>query len=222
MPFASASLYDALSVHRSTRSNAVINVVAANWAIRSRIARRETSRRCGTWRMPSRKSNSGTPLGLQRSWCRYTDEWHILEDLSYGRIPNISGKGFCAQYMLEMLQKSRMILDNKVQNLALKSTTRLLLMPQYSATSTSTSSTSSASLPATSAAGEVAEPQIGHLIVIDRASDLLTPLCTQLTYEGLIDEAFNINHSTLGHHRCVSPRPLSDAWSATFLQCSSR
>lgn len=37
--------------------------------------------------------------------------------------------------------------------------------------------------------------QIDHLLLIDRAVDLLSPLATQLTYEGLIDEIFEINNS---------------------------
>lgn len=34
------------------------------------------------------------------------------------------------------------------------------------------------------------------LIILDRGSDLLTPMCTQLTYEGLVDEMYGINSST--------------------------
>lgn len=37
--------------------------------------------------------------------------------------------------------------------------------------------------------------QIDQLFLIDRAVDLLSPLATQLTYEGLIDELFQINNS---------------------------
>lgn len=33
---------------------------------------------------------------------------------------------------------------------------------------------------------------IDTLILLDRAVDLVTPCCTQLTYEGLIDEVFSI------------------------------
>ena len=36
---------------------------------------------------------------------------------------------------------------------------------------------------------------LGELIVVDRESDFMTPLLTQLTYEGLIDE-------TIGIHNC--------------------
>jgi len=35
-------------------------------------------------------------------------------------------------------------------------------------------------------------PEIDQLILIDRDVDLITPMCTQLTYEGLIDETFGI------------------------------
>lgn len=37
--------------------------------------------------------------------------------------------------------------------------------------------------------------QIDQLILIDRETDLLSPLATQLTYQGLIDEFFGINNS---------------------------
>lgn len=37
---------------------------------------------------------------------------------------------------------------------------------------------------------------IDKILLIDRSVDLITPLATQLTYEGLIDEIFGINNST--------------------------
>jgi hypothetical protein len=37
--------------------------------------------------------------------------------------------------------------------------------------------------------------KIDNLILIDRTYDPLTPLMTQLTYEGLIDENFSIKFS---------------------------
>ena len=42
-------------------------------------------------------------------------------------------------------------------------------------------------------------PQIDNLLIIDRLVDPLTPLLTQLTYEGLVDEIFGINNSKLCH-----------------------
>lgn len=41
---------------------------------------------------------------------------------------------------------------------------------------------------------------LGELIVVDRESDMVTPLLTQLTYEGLIDE-------TIGIHNCKPTPP---------------
>ena len=38
-------------------------------------------------------------------------------------------------------------------------------------------------------------PLIDSLVLIDRNVDLLTPLLTQLTYEGLIDERMTIENS---------------------------
>lgn len=40
-------------------------------------------------------------------------------------------------------------------------------------------------------------PQINHLILIDRRIDLISPFLTQLTYEGLLDEVFGINHGNI-------------------------
>lgn len=39
--------------------------------------------------------------------------------------------------------------------------------------------------------------QISHLVLIDRKIDLLTPLLTQLTYEGLLDEVFGIKNGII-------------------------
>ena len=39
-------------------------------------------------------------------------------------------------------------------------------------------------------------PEIDQIILLDRAVDLITPMCSQLTYEGLIDEVYSIQNST--------------------------
>lgn len=44
--------------------------------------------------------------------------------------------------------------------------------------------------------------QIDQLVLIDRGIDLLTPLLTQMTYEGLIDEFFGINNCK-NQHMCL-------------------
>lgn len=38
-------------------------------------------------------------------------------------------------------------------------------------------------------------PKIDNLILIDRTVDMITPMMTQLTYEGLVDENFGIKYS---------------------------
>lgn len=38
-------------------------------------------------------------------------------------------------------------------------------------------------------------PEVDSVLLIDRSVDLITPLCTQLTYEGLLDEGFGIEHA---------------------------
>lgn len=44
--------------------------------------------------------------------------------------------------------------------------------------------------------------QIDSLIVLDRSVDIITPLCVQLTYEGLVDELFGINSSESHRRSC--------------------
>ncbi|XP_014204862.1 vacuolar protein sorting-associated protein 33A [Copidosoma floridanum] len=44
---------------------------------------------------------------------------------------------------------------------------------------------------------EVQTPVIEHLLLLDRSIDLLSPLVTQLTYEGLIDEIYGIHNTTV-------------------------
>ncbi len=47
-------------------------------------------------------------------------------------------------------------------------------------------------------------PEINTLILIDRKVDMITPMVTQLTYEGLIDELFGIkNNLFMPEFACV-------------------
>lgn len=39
---------------------------------------------------------------------------------------------------------------------------------------------------------KTATGRIRHVVIIDREVDLLTPMLTQLTYEGILDELFGI------------------------------
>ncbi|CAG8761276.1 23385_t:CDS:10, partial [Gigaspora margarita] len=57
---------------------------------------------------------------------------------------------------------------------------------------------------------------VDSLIIIDRSVDLITPLCTQLTYEGLIDEVFNIraSHVEVDSH-VVGPPPTTTTTSTS-------
>ena len=45
-------------------------------------------------------------------------------------------------------------------------------------------------------------PQIDMILLIDREVDMVTPLCTQLTYEGLIDEIIGVHN---GRGRSILP-----------------
>lgn len=39
--------------------------------------------------------------------------------------------------------------------------------------------------------------QVDGLIIIDRSVDWVTPMCTQLTYDGMLDEYIGINNGQL-------------------------
>lgn len=69
---------------------------------------------------------------------------------------------------------------------------------------------------------------IDSLIIIDRAVDLVTPLCTQLTYEGLVDEVIGISTSHIevdpslltGQPQQAGPQSLASG-SGTLLHMTS-
>eukprot|EP00093_Oithona_nana_P009395 09395.XXX_361247_360693_1 [CDS] Oithona nana genome sequencing. len=44
---------------------------------------------------------------------------------------------------------------------------------------------------------ELNRPHFDTMIILDRQVDMITPLLTQLTYEGLIDELFGIRNSVV-------------------------
>lgn len=50
--------------------------------------------------------------------------------------------------------------------------------------------------------------QIDSLIVLDRQVDMITPLCTQLTYEGLIDECIGIKNGFVSVDASLTAPPV--------------
>nr|CAD1843792.1 unnamed protein product [Ananas comosus var. bracteatus] len=45
--------------------------------------------------------------------------------------------------------------------------------------------------------GDMAIPEINTLILLDREVDMVTPMCFQLTYEGLLDEILQVNNGSV-------------------------
>eukprot|EP00898_Chlorokybus_atmophyticus_P003266 jgi/Chlat1/3940/Chrsp26S04033 len=62
--------------------------------------------------------------------------------------------------------------------------------------------------------GRTAPPEFDTMVLIDREVDMLTPMCTQLTYEGLIDEILRINNGTVEMEQKVQD-PAGAASSST-------
>ncbi|OAD71468.1 hypothetical protein PHYBLDRAFT_34391 [Phycomyces blakesleeanus NRRL 1555(-)] len=88
----------------------------------------------------------------------------------YGLFPRIIGKGDGAKQLTDMLVRMR-----KEQ---------AVVEEVASTTSTKTPSLLNS-----------VSNHIDQFIIIDRNADIITPLCTELTYEGLIDETMGINHT---------------------------
>ncbi|KAJ3295464.1 hypothetical protein HK104_002652 [Borealophlyctis nickersoniae] len=80
----------------------------------------------------------------------------------FGIIPRILGKGNYARLLADLLLRMRRELEANAEDQAASSR----IFPVGS--------------------------EIDSMIIIDRSVDLITPMCTQLTYEGLIDEVFGI------------------------------
>ncbi|GAA5794807.1 hypothetical protein HPULCUR_000154 [Helicostylum pulchrum] len=87
----------------------------------------------------------------------------------YGLFPRIIGKGDAAKQLADML----------------------LRMRREQSVTDQVTSTTSANTP--SLLNSISN-HIDQFIIIDRNVDLVTPLCTELTYEGLIDETIGIKH----------------------------
>lgn len=84
----------------------------------------------------------------------------------YGLFPRIIGKGDNAKCLMELLLRMRS--EASADESASANVSRFGMMPSAS---------------------------IESLVIIDREVDIATPLLTQLTYEGLIDELYGINHN---------------------------
>ncbi|KAI9496391.1 Sec1-like protein [Zychaea mexicana] len=87
----------------------------------------------------------------------------------YGLFPRIIGKGDAARQLADMLIRMRreQAVVDEVSGATASQTPSLL---------------------------NSVSNHIDQCIIIDRNVDIATPLCTQLTYEGLIDETMGINH----------------------------
>jgi len=58
------------------------------------------------------------------------------------------------------------------------------------------------------AAPDDVPPEIGNLVIIDREVDMVTPMMTQLSFEGAIDEVFGISNSSIElDAEVISPPP---------------
>jgi len=85
----------------------------------------------------------------------------------YGLMPNVKGIGKCSKQVFEMMKRFRIENESRGASYGVGG-----------------SGTDASYL-----------PEIDNLILIDRNIDLVTPLLTQLTYEGILDELFGIKSS---------------------------
>lgn len=93
----------------------------------------------------------------------------MLLQKQYGLFPRILGKGDNAQRLADLLQRMR---SEEDVNASADSSTSYL-----------------------TSFGLTPSSVVENLIIIDREVDFLTPLSTQLTYRGLLDEAFGVTNN---------------------------
>ena len=89
----------------------------------------------------------------------------------FGLVPVVRGKGAQAMKVCNLMQRMRREMDGVFAGTTV--------------------------LPSTGAFSFPAVSEIDELVLIDRTVDLITPVLTQLTYEGVIDELFHIKYSTI-------------------------
>ena len=96
---------------------------------------------------------------------------HALMKLqtAYGTIPHIYGKGHYAKQLCDMLQRMR---------------------------SEAAFDTGSEGAGMALQQEEDVPPEIGNLLIVDREVDMITPMLTQLSFEGAVDEVFGTSSWT--------------------------
>eukprot|EP01116_Phalansterium_solitarium_P008766 TRINITY_DN22737_c0_g1_i1.p1 TRINITY_DN22737_c0_g1~~TRINITY_DN22737_c0_g1_i1.p1 ORF type:complete len:656 (-),score=304.25 TRINITY_DN22737_c0_g1_i1:111-2078(-) len=103
----------------------------------------------------------------------------------FGIIPRLKAKGSCSKLVVDMLLRMRkeasMPPDDPPSGAQAPGGVDMASVPGVGASLGGT-------------AQQPTTPEIDQLILIDRDVDLVTPLLTQLTYEGLIDEVFGISN----------------------------
>eukprot|EP01094_Clydonella_sp_ATCC50884_P028109 TRINITY_DN833_c2_g1_i2.p1 TRINITY_DN833_c2_g1~~TRINITY_DN833_c2_g1_i2.p1 ORF type:complete len:749 (+),score=155.05 TRINITY_DN833_c2_g1_i2:153-2249(+) len=117
----------------------------------------------------------------------------LLERL-YGRIPVIVGKGDLGFAVCAAVKERRHALDSSLER---PSNTQFVSSDSLAKLVDAASNNASAS-PIHSKAGDTAAlAAIDKMVIVDRSVDLLTPLLTQFTYEGALDEVVGIRLNTL-------------------------
>ncbi|KAJ3390103.1 hypothetical protein HDU84_007928 [Entophlyctis sp. JEL0112] len=109
----------------------------------------------------------------------------------HGIIPKIIGKGNHAYALAELLLRLRRELDASAVN------------SDKNSARESSNGSSPAVFPA--------KTDIDSLIILDRTVDLVTPLCMQLTYEGLVDEFFGIQTTFVQVNETFISQPTAGA-----------
>jgi len=94
-----------------------------------------------------------------------------------GRIPRVQGKGRCAKVVCNILQRMQ------------------------------AEAASDGSGGGKSGRGSGEGPRIDGIVLLDRSVDLISPMCTQLTYEGLVDEILGIHNGLVEVPAAAQPQP---------------
>ena len=155
-----------------------------------------------------------------------------------GRIPVVRGKGECSQTIVKTMQRMMAAVDEAADNAPAQSpptappgAPRTEVLATAAAAAMATAMEAAADVAAagggggggSGSGGSAGPAQIRELLLLDRDVDLVTPMCTELTYEGLIHQTFGIAHGYVDidpeiMSAAETPKPAGGAPAARLLK----
>jgi len=127
--------------------------------------------------------------------CSSTDSSLLLVLRRYGRIPLIHGKGEWGRAVTKLIKRNRKASDDAVA--AKRFAKRVAKKKEAGMSAMAAAKAAADAAKQDPEIGWSTTPSIGRILFLDRTVDPISPLLTQATYEGLLDELVSIRFRTL-------------------------